>query len=140
VTLHLVKMAFSVPAGILSDRVGRKAVIVVGWLVYALVYAGFALANAEWHAWTLFAVYGIYFGLTEGVEKALIADLAPAHLRGSAFGLYHLAVGLGAFPASLLFGLVWQRFGAAPAFGLGSGLALLSSALLVLLYVQKRRE
>jgi MFS family permease len=140
VTLHLVKMAFSVPAGILSDRVGRKAVIVVGWLVYALVYAGFAVANTEWHAWTLFAVYGIYFGLTEGVEKALIADLAPAHLRGSAFGLYHLAVGLGAFPASLLFGLVWQRFGAAPAFGLGAGLALLSSVLLILLYVQKRRE
>lgn len=140
VTLHLVKMAFSVPAGILSDRVGRKAVIVVGWLVYALVYAGFAVANAEWHAWTLFAVYGIYFGLTEGVEKALIADFAPAHLRGSAFGLYHLAVGIGAFPASLLFGLVWQRFGAAPAFGLGACLALLASAMLILLYVQKRRE
>ncbi len=137
VVLHVVKMAVSVPGGMMSDRLGRKKVIVAGWMVYALVYGGFAFADQNWHAWALFAVYGIYFGLTEGVEKALVADLAPAHLRGSAFGLYHLAVGLGALPASLLFGLVWERFGAASAFGMGAGLALLSSVMLAALSVKQ---
>jgi MFS-type transporter involved in bile tolerance (Atg22 family) len=108
--------------------------------VYALVYAGFGIASLQWHAWALFAVYGIYFGLTEGVEKALVADFAPAHLRGSAFGLYHLIVGVGAFPASLLFGLVWQKFGSAAAFGMGAVLALLASVLLSLLAVKKPVE
>lgn len=137
VVLHIVKMGFSVPGGILSDRIGRKKVIVTGWLIYALVYAGFGAATQHWHAWALFAVYGIYFGLTEGVEKALVADFAPAHLRGSAFGLYHLIVGVGAFPASLLFGLVWQKFGAATAFGMGAGLAMLASVMLSGLAVKR---
>jgi MFS family permease len=137
VALHVVKMAVSVPGGMLSDRLGRKTVIVAGWVVYALVYGGFAFADRNWHAWALFSVYGIYFGLTEGVEKALVADLAPVHLRGSAFGLYHLAVGFGALPASLLFGLVWERFGAAVAFGMGAGLALLSSLMLAALSVKR---
>lgn len=137
VALHVVKMGFSIPGGILSDRIGRKKVIVAGWVVYALVYAGFAFANSQWHAWALFAVYGIYFGLTEGVEKALVADFAPTHLRGSAFGLYHLIVGLGALPASLLFGLVWQKFGAAAAFGMGAGLAMLASVMLSGLAIKK---
>jgi len=138
VALHIVKMAFSIPGGVLSDRMGRRPVIVAGWVVYALVYAGFAFASRQWHVWALFAAYGIYFGLTEGVEKALVADLAPAHLRGSAFGLYHLTVGIGAFPASLLFGLAWERFGASAAFGMGAGLAILSSVLLAMLREQKR--
>ncbi len=133
VVLHIVKMAFSVPGGVLSDRVGRKSVIVAGWLIYAAVYAGFAAANASWHAWALFALYGIYFGLTEGVEKALVADFAPAHLRGSAFGLYHLTVGIGALPASLLFGFIWQSYGTGAAFGTGAGLALLAGFLLAFL-------
>ncbi len=137
VVLHIVKMGFSVPGGIISDRIGRKKVIVTGWIVYALVYTGFGVASQHWHAWALFAIYGIYFGLTEGVEKALVADFAPVHLRGSAFGLYHLVVGAGAFPASLLFGLVWQRLGSAAAFGMGAGLALLASLLLSMLAVKK---
>lgn len=133
VALHVVKMASSVPGGVLSDRIGRKRVIISGWIIYALVYAGFAVADSHWHAWALFAVYGIYFGLTEGAEKALVADFAPSHLRGSAFGLYHLTVGIGAFPASLLFGLLWQRFGAGAAFTFGAGLALLAGFLLMTL-------
>jgi MFS family permease len=88
----------------------------------------------------LFAVYGIYFGLTEGVEKALVADFAPTHLRGSAFGLYHLVVGIGALPASLLFGVVWQKIGTAAAFGMGAGLALLASLLLIGLGIRKPGE
>lgn len=122
--LHLVKMGSSLPAGILSDRLGRKGMIVAGWGIYVLTYCGFALADAAWQAWGLFLVYGLYFGLTEGVEKALIADLAPERLRGSAFGLYHLAIGIGALPASLLFGWVWQRFGDPAAFGMGAVIAL----------------
>jgi len=140
VVLHVVKMAFSVPGGMLSDRLGRKRVIVTGWVVYALVYAGFAFASRQWHVWALFATYGIYFGLTEGVEKALVADIAPAHLRGSAFGLYHLTVGIGAFPASLVFGLMWERLGAAAAFGMGAGLALLSSVMLATLREKEPRK
>jgi len=128
--LHLVKMSSSLPAGILSDRLGRKGLILTGWSVYALTYAGFAVANAAWEAWGLFLVYGLYFGLTEGVEKALIADLAPERLRGSAFGLYHLAVGIGALPASLLFGWVWQQFGDPAAFGMGAVFALAAALLL----------
>lgn len=139
VTLHIVKMAFSIPGGILSDRIGRKRVIIAGWIVYALVYAGFGAASQQWHAWTLFGLYGIYFGLTEGVEKALVADLAPAHLRGSGFGLYHLVVGIGALPASLLFGLIWQGYGASAAFGFGAALALLASVLMMALRLDGKK-
>ena len=135
VVLHIVKMGFSVPGGIVSDRIGRKKVIVTGWVVYALVYFAFGMARVQWHAWLLFAMYGIYFGLTEGVEKALVADFAPGHLRGSAFGLYHLIVGVGAFPASLLFGFVWQAAGSTAAFAMGAGLALAASVMLSLLTV-----
>jgi MFS family permease len=127
VVLHIVKMTSSVPGGVASDRWGRKHVIVTGWVIYALTYAGFMIADSFWEAWALFAVYGLYFGLTEGVEKALIADLSPAHLRGSAFGLYNLMIGFGALPASLLFGWVWQSYGSAAAFGMGAAFALAAS-------------
>jgi MFS family permease len=122
--LHVVKSASSTPGGALSDRLGRKPLIVAGWLLYALVYFAFARATQAWHGWALFAVYGVYFGLVEGTEKALVADVAPAGRRGTAFGWYNLAVGLGALPASLLFGAVWDRFGPAAAFQLGAALAL----------------
>ncbi|HYA87249.1 MAG TPA: MFS transporter [Nitrospirota bacterium] len=140
VVLHIVKMVSSVPSGIISDKIGRKKVIVTGYIVYALVYAGFSAATQQWHAWALFASYGIYFGFTEGVEKALVADFAPMHLRGSAFGLYHLVVGVVALPASLLFGFVWQRFGSPPAFGMGASLALLAGVMLSTLVVRKPEE
>lgn len=137
VVLHVAKMGSSVPGGIISDRIGRKKVIVSGWLIYAIVYAGFGAASLEWHAWALFGFYGLYFGLTEGAEKALVSDFAPAYLRGSAFGLYHLVIGIGALPASLLFGLVWQAFGQAAAFGMGAALALMAGGMLTLLRVKK---
>jgi MFS family permease len=125
--LHVVKSAASTPGGALSDRIGRKPLLVAGWLIYAAVYLALGQASEAWHAWALFAVYGVYFGLTEGVEKALVADLVPAEKRGAAFGWYNLALGLGALPASLLFGLLWDRAGLATAFGFGAVLALLAA-------------
>ncbi len=121
--LHVVKSASSTPAGVLSDRVGRRPLIVGGWIVYALVYLAFARAGTEAQAWALFAVYGIYFGLTEGVEKALITDLVPNTRRGVAFGWYNLAVGVGALPASIIFGEIWDRVSPAAAFTFGAALA-----------------
>jgi MFS family permease len=125
--LHVVKSVSSTPGGVLSDRLGRRPLIVGGWLVYAAVYLGFAYASETWHAWGLFITYGLYFGMTEGVEKALVADLVPARLRGAAFGWYNLTIGLAALPASLLFGGLWQLYGATAAFLTGAGLALVAA-------------
>lgn len=130
---HLVKSAGALPLGALSDRIDRRRLIIAGWVVYALVYLGFAGASATWHAWALFAAYGLYYGLTEGTEKALLADLAPASARGGAFGWQAFALGVGALPASLIFGALWQGFGPAAAFGLGTALAGAASLLLWLL-------
>lgn len=127
---HFVKAAGSLPAGALSDRLGRRRLIIAGWAVYALVYLGFARADAAWHAWTLFAAYGLYYALTEGAEKALLADLASADARGGAFGWHAFSVGVGALPASLLFGALWQTAGPVAAFGLGAALAALAALLL----------
>ncbi|MGZ8413871.1 MAG: MFS transporter [Gemmatirosa sp.] len=139
-TLHVVKSASSTPGGALSDRLGRKPTIVAGWLLYAVVYAGFALAVDAWHAWALMAVYGLFFGLTEGAEKALVADLVPADTRGRAFGWYHLTIGVAALPASLLFGAVWDRRGAPTAFLMGAGLALAATALLWLTVPSRQQQ
>ncbi len=121
--LHVVKSASNVPGGVLSDRVGRRPTLIAGWLLYALVYVGFARAHAAWQAWALFAVYGVFFGLTEGSERALVADMVGLERRGTAFGWYNLAIGLGALPASLMFGYVWDRWGAPAAFVMGASLA-----------------
>jgi MFS family permease len=129
--LHASKMAWSIIGGRLSDRVGPRAAIVAGWLVYAAVYAGFAYARAPWHAWALFLVYGLFFGLTEAPEKALVAQLAPTGLRGSAFGWYHAAVGVAALFASLLFGAVWSAWRGPAAFLMGASIALASAVLFV---------
>lgn len=135
--LHVVKVTFSLAGGSLSDRVGRRLVIVLGWLVYAIVYAGFAVSTAYVALVVWFLIYGLYFGLTEGVERALIADLVPSARRGTAFGAYNAVVGIGAFLASVLFGALWETFGAAMAFGAGASLALLASILLYVM-VQER--
>lgn len=127
----VVKMLFTMPFGALSDRIGRRRVIIAGWIVYALAYIGFAHATTEIHVWLLFAFYGLFYGLTEGVEKAFIADIASPEERGGAFGWYNFAVGAGALPASLIFGFVWQKAGAHVAFDLGALFAVVAAILLV---------
>jgi MFS family permease len=122
--LNLVKAVFNVPGGVLSDRFGRRPLLVAGWTIYAAVYLGFGLAASAWQAWALFAAYGLYFGATEGVEKALVADFVPAERRGTAFGFYNLALGVAAFPASLIFGELIDHAGARVAFTFGAGMAL----------------
>jgi MFS family permease len=134
--LHVVKSAASVPGGSLSDRFGRKPLILAGWAVYAAVYFGFGQATEAWHAWALFLAYGTFFGLTEGTERAMVADLVRRDRRGTAFGWYNLAIGIGALPASLIFGVLWDRFGPAAAFQVGAGLAV--AAALVLMAVRAR--
>jgi MFS family permease len=129
--LHISKVLFSLIGGDLSDRLGRKKMIFSGWIVYALVYAGFAFVDSAWQAWALFIVYGIYFGLTEGVEKALVADLVSPEKRGTAYGFYNLAFSITVLPASILFGLFWDRLGATPAFLISASISLCAAALLL---------
>ncbi len=138
--LHVVKSSSTVMGGALSDKVGRRPLILGGWVVYALVYLGFAVASEAWHAWALFVVYGLYFGATEGTEKAFVADLVPAARRGTAFGWFNAALGLGALPASVLFGIVWERMGAADAFTMGAGIAALSTLLFLALVPRGGQE
>lgn len=101
-----------------------------GWAIYAMVYAGFAFAFAQWHAWVLFAVYGLYFGLTEGAEKAFVTDLVNPGLRGTAFGVFNFAIGIAAFPSSLIMGILWHRQGPAVAFMFGAAMALTATVLI----------
>ena len=133
--LHVVKAVVSVVGGAWSDRIGRRAVIVTGWLVYAAVYAGFALSETLPALLAWFLTYGFYFGFAEGTEKALVADLAPAERRGFAFGIYNAVQGLGALAASLVFGLIWRSSGPSAAFGVGAALALAATALLFVIIV-----
>jgi MFS family permease len=130
---NLVKMCATMPFGSLSDRIGRRGIIVSGWGVYALSYIGFAFASTELHVWLLFAFYGLFYGLTEGVEKALLADIAEPSERGAAFGWYNFAIGIGALPASLIFGFIWQRQSSFAAFGFGAAIAFMAAVLLLLL-------
>ncbi|ACM20037.1 membrane protein, major facilitator superfamily [Geotalea daltonii FRC-32] len=127
---HVIKMTSSMPFGALSDRIGRRGIILSGWGIYVLTYLGFALAVTELQVWLLFAFYGLFYGLTEGVEKALLMDIAPTNERGTAFGWYNFAIGAGALPASLLFGFVWQLAGAGAAFTLGASLAAVAALLM----------
>ncbi len=134
---HVVKSLASVPGGALSDRVGRRTVLLTGWGWYAAVYAGFAMATTAAHAWMLFLAYGLYFGLVEGAEKALIADLSPDGRRGVAFGWYNATMGIAALPASVLLGAIWTAKGPSVAFMVGAVLA--GAAMLLGVVVLPRR-
>jgi len=139
-TLHFSKVVFSLLGGGLSDRFGRKALIISGWIVYALVYCGFAFVSSPWQCWTLFIIYGAYFGLTEGVEKAFVADMVPEGKRGTAYGLYNLAIGITVFPASLLFGLLWTEFNEVTAFVISAGVSILAVVMLTTIHTDYDHE
>ena len=132
---HCMKVLSSLWGGDLSDRLGRKRLIVSGWILYAAVYAGFAFVSNQYSIWVLFLIYGIYFGLAEGAEKALVADLVKPEQRGTAYGLYNLAFGITVFPASLLMGVIWDWKGPTAAF-LVSAILGATAALLLLLMVK----
>ena len=136
---HASKVLSSLYGGDLSDRLGRKRLIVSGWVLYAAVYAGFAFASHAVSVWALFLIYGLYFGLVEGAEKALVADLVRPEQRGTAYGLYNLAFGITVFPASLLMGMIWDWKGPTTAF-LVSAVMGATAAILLLIFVQQRAE
>jgi len=127
---HAVKAATGVPGGALADRVGRVPAIALGWVIYAASYGGFAFVSRPLAVWALFAVYALFFGLTEGSERAFVADLVPQGLRGRAYGAFHAAIGMTALPASVLFGLLWKRFGPRTAFLTGAAVALTAAVAL----------
>lgn len=138
--LHFSKVVFSLIGGSLSDKFGRKKLIFSGWILYALVYLGFAFISEAWQAWALFLIYGIYFGLTEGAEKALVADLVSKEKRGTAFGFYNLAFGITVFPASLLLGGIWSWLGASAAFIFSAFLSILAAIFLLTVKTKTAEE
>jgi MFS family permease len=133
---NLIYALISTPAGSLSDRIGRRRLIVGGWLVYALIYLGFAFAQSAWQIWALYVVYGLYYGMAFGTANALVADLVPENLRGTAYGTYNAIIGILTFPASFIAGLLWQGIGSWQGFGpsapflFGGTLALIATALM----------
>jgi MFS family permease len=126
-SFNLVYAIVATPAGRLSDRVGRRTMLIGGWLFYAVVYLGFWRVSAGWQAWVLMLLYGLYYGLTEGSLRAYVADLVPATYRGRAYGILHASLGVVAFPASLIAGLLWQGVGSWQ--GLGPGAPFLFGAI-----------
>lgn len=130
VVFNLIYTALSIPAGSLSDKIGRERIIVAGWIVYALVYVGFALARESWQVFLLYSIYGVYYGMTYGTTKALVADLVPESLRGTAYGTYNAVLSLISLPASVIAGVLWQGigmwngFGASAPFWFGAGLSV----------------
>ncbi len=149
VTFNLVYTLISTPAGSLSDTIGRKKLIIGGWLVYATIYMGFAISQKPWHVFVLYVVYGLYYGLAYGTSKAMIADIVPEELRGTAYGTYNGILGILDFPASVIAGVLWQGLGGWKGFGpsapflFGSVMALLA-AIFMLCWkpklIQQKRE
>ena len=139
--LHFSKTIFSIPGGSLSDRIGRRSVMILAWTVYGLVYLGFAFASKAYHIWLLFFIYGLFFGLSEGTERAWVADLVEESKRGTAYGVYHFFIGMATLPASLLMGLLWKTIGVQWAFSFGAVMALIAALLgIILMGEPKRRD
>ncbi len=136
ITFNLIYTLISTPAGSLSDRIGRRKLIIGGWLAYAAIYLGFGLAQTGWQIWALYALYGVYYGMAYGTATAMVADLVPDTVRGTAYGTYNAVLGILAFPASVIAGVLWQGVGGWPGFGpsapflFGGVLALIAAALM----------
>jgi MFS family permease len=146
-TIPLVYMLFniiyavtSIPAGYISDRIGKEGVILSGFLLFSIVYYGFASASDPGTIWALFGIYGFYMGFTDGIQRALLASIVPPQFKATAFGVYHTCMGIALFPASLIGGWLWDRFSPSATFYYGMGTSLLSSALLIIFMIANRRK
>jgi MFS family permease len=143
---NLVATLVATPAGSLSDRIGRRRLIIGGWLVYAIIYFGFALAQSSWQVWVLYATYGLYYGLAFGSANAMVADLVPENLRGTAFGTYNAVIGLLAFPSSFIAGVLWQGLGKWTGFGpsapffFGGAMASIAALLMIFWMPKQPKE
>lgn len=140
---NLIYTLVSTPAGIISDKIGRRKVIIGGWIVYFLIYLGFGLAQNATHIWILYVIYGFYYGMAYGTAKALVADLVPVEARGTAYGTYNAILGIIDFPASLIAGLLWsgagqwQGFGPSAPFFFGAAMSLIAVVIFILWRPQK---
>ncbi len=136
---NAVRAALTTFGGALSDRLGRRKVIIAGWSLYSLCYLGFGLADRAWQGWVLFAAYGLYYSLVEGSEKALVVDLAGSGKRGIAFGRYYAVIGLAALPASFAFGMAVERLGPRVPFTIAASLAMAAALVLAQWVPEPRR-
>ncbi len=137
---NIFKTISSMPGGILSDKFGRRNVLAIGWIFYGISYFGFAFITSVTQAWVIFGIYGLFYGMTEGVKKALVADLVPKEARGSAYGIHTFLVSFPQLPASLLLGILWQKYNAAIAFSVGASFAIVGGLLLFIFIPAKTRE
>lgn len=131
VVFNIVEAALSTWAGALSDRVGRRNVILAGYLVYVVVYVGFGLARTPSMIWGLFALYGVHNALTQSVQRAFAADLSCAGARGTGLGAYHTLTGVALLPASLIAGYLWQAVSPSSPFYFGAAMAAIAAVLLL---------
>ena len=124
---NIVYMIFSYPMGRLSDKIGRKKLLIIGYFLYGIVYLGFAVFGFKSAMWILFSVYGLYIALTEGVEKALVAEISPSHLKATVIGLHATFTGIGLLPASFIAGILWDTLGVTAPFYFGGIMGVLAA-------------
>jgi MFS family permease len=137
---NIFKTISSMPGGMLSDKLGRRNILSLGWIVYGLTYLGFAYTTSVNQAWIIFGIYGLFSGMTEGIKKALVADLVPKEVRGSAYGIHSFLTSFSQLPASLILGILWQKYSAALAFSVGGGLAIVAGCVLMIFIPAKTKE
>jgi MFS family permease len=139
VMFNLIYSSVSAPAGMLSDKLGRRRLIMLGWVIYAVVYLGFAVANASWQVWFLFAAYGAYYAVTEGVSRAFVADLVPVDRKGTAFGWYYGVLSIFLLPASLIAGYLWSAVSPASSFYFGAAMSLAAAIAMFIFMKEEKR-
>lgn len=133
-SFNLVYALTAMPAGILSDKIGRKRIILSGFILFGFIYWGFAASSEQKHIWMLFLLYGVFMGLTEGIQKAFLATIIPKDFKATAFGVYNTAVGLAMFPASLIGGYLWDKFGPHATFYYGMSTAFISALIFLIVF------
>jgi len=137
---NLVYSLMAPSAGILSDRIGRGKVILSGFILFGFIYLGFAVSSAQWHIWGLFLLYGVFMGLTEGVQRAYIGTIIPEGLKATGYGIYHTSSGLTLLPASIIGGWLWDRYGAPATFYYGVFTAFTSSVLFLIIFGMEKMK